>query len=81
MLVTVSVWLLVCFGASLGSPVHREKVKSDGVRDDKVLPSRVPGEKQWKQVNKDVLPDHLEGVRLERDGKFNKVFGFYSRIV
>ena len=62
--------LCVCLVGSLASPLRRSKVK----RDNSEFPSSVVAqEQQWEQLNEDVLPDHLEGVRVHRDGQFNKV--------
>ena len=59
----------------VSSPLRRRKDERADVDELQihVLPSGVPKEKQWEEANEDVLPNHLEGVRMQRDGEFNKV--------
>ena len=66
----------LCLVGTLASPVRRGKVETNEV---KLSPKLVEGERQWERVNEKVIPKHLEGVRLERDGEFNKVLLLYSK--
>lgn len=62
--------LLLFLAECLGTPLRRRKVETNGV---KIPPIGTKGEEQWERVNEDVHPNHLEGLRLHRDGEFNEV--------
>jgi hypothetical protein len=57
----------LCLVENTASPVRRNNNVNHSV-------NLIEGEKQWEKVNEKVIPRHLDGVRLERDGNFNKEF-------
>jgi hypothetical protein len=63
----------LCLVENTASPVRRNNNVNHSV-------NLIEGEKQWEKVNEKVIPRHLDGVRLERDGNFNKVLVSISTV-
>ncbi|XP_065831222.1 45 kDa calcium-binding protein-like [Oscarella lobularis] len=77
MLRSLVAFLVLLCPLAASTPLRRDAAATNKLVEDLIRhgsPKREEREKEWRSRNGDMIPNHLNGMRVERNGDFNEEF-------